>query len=426
MGCSSVSPGSRSVANGVRAVLPGRRDRRRAPLPWPRRASAPEDVGLLINTSVTRPHLEPSVAVRLHHGLGLPSSAIQLRHRERLPRVRERDERRRGHDRLRPDQVRARRGRRGRRPGAAQHHRAPDQGGRNRKDFMSEFASLTLGSGAAAAVLGPADMHPGGHRIVGGVTRAATSGTTSASAASTDVHRREDAPQGRHGTRRRAWNEARSTSTGRHGPLRAAPVSDVHTNAFVEAIGVPRDKVPPRTSASATSAPRRSRSPSRTRSPRRHPPRRPVFLGGVGSGINTANDGTALVTSGLPRVAAATAPATPPPPLPGLDPPGRASSRSRPLRVQEARLAPSAPGTSSTRPAPGRARRGTRRQRCCACTANRRGRTCGGRCSAPRSTSPRPAVRHGGSSRSTSSTWGSRSGPARSTGWRTACGTSAR
>ena len=38
----------------------------------------PSEVGLLINTSVTRKHLEPSVAVRLHHGLGLPSSAINF------------------------------------------------------------------------------------------------------------------------------------------------------------------------------------------------------------------------------------------------------------------------------------------------------------------------------------------------------------
>ena len=36
------------------------------------------EVGLLINTSVSRRHLEPSVAVRLHHGLGLPSSAINF------------------------------------------------------------------------------------------------------------------------------------------------------------------------------------------------------------------------------------------------------------------------------------------------------------------------------------------------------------
>src|SRR5690554_2639473 len=39
---------------------------------------APSEVGLLINTSVSRKHLEPSVAVRLHHGLGMPSSAINF------------------------------------------------------------------------------------------------------------------------------------------------------------------------------------------------------------------------------------------------------------------------------------------------------------------------------------------------------------
>jgi 3-oxoacyl-[acyl-carrier-protein] synthase III len=38
----------------------------------------PGEVGLLINTSVTRKNLEPSVAVRIHHGLGLPSSAINF------------------------------------------------------------------------------------------------------------------------------------------------------------------------------------------------------------------------------------------------------------------------------------------------------------------------------------------------------------
>ena len=39
---------------------------------------------------------------------------------------------------------------------------------------MSEFATLTLGSGAAAMVLGRADRHPEGHRMVGGVSRAGT------------------------------------------------------------------------------------------------------------------------------------------------------------------------------------------------------------------------------------------------------------
>ena len=43
-----------------------------------------------------------------------------------------------------------------------------------RDAFMSEFASLTLGSGAAAAIIGRFDAHPTGHRIIGGITRAAT------------------------------------------------------------------------------------------------------------------------------------------------------------------------------------------------------------------------------------------------------------
>src|SRR5699024_12318234 len=43
-----------------------------------------------------------------------------------------------------------------------------------REEYLNEVASLTLGSGAAAAVLGPADKHPEGHRALGGITRAAT------------------------------------------------------------------------------------------------------------------------------------------------------------------------------------------------------------------------------------------------------------
>jgi 3-oxoacyl-[acyl-carrier-protein] synthase-3 len=42
------------------------------------------------------------------------------------------------------------------------------------QDVLSQFATLTLGSGAAAMVLGRADAHPQGHRFVGGVARAGT------------------------------------------------------------------------------------------------------------------------------------------------------------------------------------------------------------------------------------------------------------
>ncbi|UKJ65042.1 3-oxoacyl-ACP synthase III [Cellulosimicrobium cellulans] len=134
----------------------------------------PSDVGLLINTSVTRKHLEPSVAVRLHHGLDLPSSATNFdvanaclgfingmslaagmieSGQIRYAIVVDGEDADVIHDRtierlLRED--------------------------RARDDFMQEFASLTLGSGSAAAVLGRADEHPRAHRVLGGVTRAAT------------------------------------------------------------------------------------------------------------------------------------------------------------------------------------------------------------------------------------------------------------
>jgi 3-oxoacyl-[acyl-carrier-protein] synthase-3 len=39
---------------------------------------------------------------------------------------------------------------------------------------LTQFATLTLGSGAVAMVLGRADRHPEGHRLVGSVSRAGT------------------------------------------------------------------------------------------------------------------------------------------------------------------------------------------------------------------------------------------------------------
>lgn len=43
-----------------------------------------------------------------------------------------------------------------------------------RKQFKSEFASLTLGSGAAAMIMSRGDLEPDGHQYKGGVSRAAT------------------------------------------------------------------------------------------------------------------------------------------------------------------------------------------------------------------------------------------------------------
>ncbi|WP_456786378.1 3-oxoacyl-ACP synthase III [Cellulomonas sp. P5_C5] len=132
------------------------------------------DVGLLINTSVTRTFLEPSVASRIHSGLSLPSSALgfdltnaclgfvngmtlaaqlidsgQIRYAVIVN----------GED-PRPTQE-----------ATLDRLTAPET---TREQFLEEFATLTLGAGAAAAVLGPASLHPGAHRLVGGVARSAT------------------------------------------------------------------------------------------------------------------------------------------------------------------------------------------------------------------------------------------------------------
>lgn len=134
----------------------------------------PGQVGLLIDTSVSRAHLEPAAAVAVHAGLGLPTSCLNFdvsnaclgflngvqlaammidsgrvayalvvdgegaRHTQEVTLARL----------ARPETTRA--------------------------EVLAQFATLTLGSGAAAMVLGRADDHPEGHAVVASVTRAAT------------------------------------------------------------------------------------------------------------------------------------------------------------------------------------------------------------------------------------------------------------
>ena len=134
----------------------------------------PGRIGLMINASVSREGLEPSVASAVHDRIGLGTNAMnfdianaclgfvngitvaasmidagQIDYAlivagEDMSRVQEATVARLQRD------------------------------GITREDYLNEFATLTLGSGAAAAVIGRADLHPEGHRIRGGVTRAAT------------------------------------------------------------------------------------------------------------------------------------------------------------------------------------------------------------------------------------------------------------
>jgi acyl-CoA:acyl-CoA alkyltransferase len=249
----------------------------------------PGQVGLMINTSVTRKHLEPSVAVRIHHGLGLPSSATnfdianaclgfvngmtlaaQLIDSGQVKYAVVID----GED---ADEIQT---------NTIDRLGRPDIG---RKDFMSEFASLTLGSGAAAAVLGPADAHPGGHRILGGVTRAATEFNDlcvgSVDGMFTDA---KALLKGGMELVVSAWTEARRDWSWAHMDRYIMhQVSDVHMNAILKAIHLDRSRVPTTYPTLGNVGPASipitlAQEAQRLRSGDR------VLLMGVGSGLNTA------------------------------------------------------------------------------------------------------------------------------------------
>ena len=134
----------------------------------------PADIGVMVNTSVSRLHLEPSTATAVHSSLGLPSSCqnfdvtnaclgfvngmglaaamIDSGMAEYALVVDGEDPR----------------------PVQEATLRNLTREGVTSRDVAAEFATLTLGSGAAAMVLGRADQHPEGHRLVSAVSRAAT------------------------------------------------------------------------------------------------------------------------------------------------------------------------------------------------------------------------------------------------------------
>lgn len=132
------------------------------------------EIGLLISTSVCKDNLEPSVACDVHHQLGLPSSCLNFDLGNACLGFMNAVH-------VASTMIDA---------GAIDYALVVDgEGSRSTQqvtierlrrpetttaDVFGEFASLTLGSGAAAMVIGRVDRHPEAHRIVGGTARAAT------------------------------------------------------------------------------------------------------------------------------------------------------------------------------------------------------------------------------------------------------------
>jgi len=131
-------------------------------------------IGLLIDSSVCHDHLEPSKAVAVHHQLGLSTGCLAFDLSNACLGF------------VNAMQLAATmidggqidyalvvdgEGSRGLQELTLQRLSGADA---TAEDLAAQFASLTLGSGGAAMVLGPADRHPEGHRLVGGASRTAT------------------------------------------------------------------------------------------------------------------------------------------------------------------------------------------------------------------------------------------------------------
>ena len=127
-----------------------------------------DQIGLMINGSVSRVTMEPSVAVSIHNELGLGTHAMNfdvtnacLGFVNGMTMAAAMID----SGQIEYAMVVAGESTNALRENTVKHlHRE----GITRAEYLEEFASLTLGSGAAAAVLGPADRHPEGHRVKGG------------------------------------------------------------------------------------------------------------------------------------------------------------------------------------------------------------------------------------------------------------------
>lgn len=131
-------------------------------------------IGVLINTSVCRDYLEPSTACIVHGNLGLAADCLNfdvgnaclafMNGMDIAARMLERGD-------IEYALIVDGESSRPITEATIERMLAPDV---EEREFRAEFASLTLGSGAAAMLMSRADIAPEGHRYRGSVTRSAT------------------------------------------------------------------------------------------------------------------------------------------------------------------------------------------------------------------------------------------------------------
>jgi 3-oxoacyl-[acyl-carrier-protein] synthase-3 len=202
-------------------------------------------IGLMVDTSVCRERLEPSSAVTVHHLLGLPSSCMNYDISNAClgflngihlagvmiesgqidyALVVDGEGTREIHENT---------------IGRLEH---PDAG---MEDLFENFASLTLGSGAAAALIGRHSENEGSHRVVRGYFRAATEHhelcVGSLEQMRTDTKALLDAACD---LAKLAWDDADKADWLDMDTYILHQVSKVHTQAMVDVLGIDIDRVP--------------------------------------------------------------------------------------------------------------------------------------------------------------------------------------
>ena len=206
----------------------------------------PRDVGRLIDTSVSRAHLEPSAAVEVHAALGLPTSCLNFDLANaclgflngiHLAATMV--------DAGRVDYALIVDGEGARHTHEVTLARLARQDA-TREDVLAQFATLTLGSGAAAMVLGRSDAHAASHRLIGGVMRADTEHHElcigDLESMQTDAKGLLDAGMA---LSRAVWDDAKAhfdwSNMDRY---IAHQVSQTHTRAMCRTVGIDPSRVP--------------------------------------------------------------------------------------------------------------------------------------------------------------------------------------
>jgi 3-oxoacyl-[acyl-carrier-protein] synthase-3 len=205
----------------------------------------PDRFGLLIDTSVCRDRLEPSSAVTVHHMLDMPSSCLNfdlanacLGFMNAMQIAGLMIDSRQIDYAIIVDGE----GSRYTQERTLERLESPDA---TVADMFAEFATLTLGSGAAAMVLGRHSENPGSHRLIGGINRADTShhrlcvGTIDQMR--TDTKGLLDA--GLH-LSKMAWSDAEEQGWLEADRYIMHQISSVHTSLVSEGLGLDPRKVP--------------------------------------------------------------------------------------------------------------------------------------------------------------------------------------